>query len=93
MGEIVSDRAQHWSFPSPLQLPQTFIFALLEKRGKNQPSKNTRVKRPSDSCWKILTSTRGRASVRLVLSDSVLLLTGDNCSEGPKSEALSWGAE
>lgn len=38
----------------PLQLPQTFISALLEMRGeKNTPPKKHEVKRSSDSCWEI----------------------------------------
>lgn len=65
MGEIVSDRVHcppptpQNPLPLPLQLPQTVICSLLEMKSKEKKElslpKTQEVKKPSDSCWNILT--------------------------------------
>lgn len=71
-------------FALPLQLPQTFISALLEMKGKKTPvPKKTRGK---EAKWQLLENSHldeGTSKCSTGPPDSLLLLTGDNCFEGP----------
>ena len=74
-------------FALPLQLPQTFISALLEMKGKkkNHPSQK-KPTRGKEAKWQLLENSHldeGTSKCSAAPPDSLLLLTGDNCFEGP----------
>lgn len=53
------------------------------QKEKEKKKKNQEVKRASDSCRKISHLDEGTSNCSSIPCDSLLLLTGDNCFEGP----------
>lgn len=76
----------------PLQLPQTFISALLEIRGeKNSLPQKHKAKRSNDSCQKKILPAKERWATVPSVFRTLFLLTGNNCFKSPlpKSEVFS----